>query len=182
MWSTNTAEPELLLTGIFSLQILKLSMIFQASGNPVSIHSQHTHTHRLKQCGSGRVCVAMAACCCSDVVERRSSLTRHQMCLRRDWPGGVTWEQSSQWGGKSTLCELKACQHCEQRRRGKEMQWWRGFLVLLFRQSHLYEVKSPQKHFGNSLFKVYFQGFLPVLQPSFITTLQSCRKTWKPII
>lgn len=79
------------------------------------------------------VCVAMAACCCSDVVERRSSLTRHQMCLLCDWPAGVTWELSSQWGRKSTFCELKACQHCEQRRRGKrdavmERAWW-GFLV-----------------------------------------------------
>lgn len=74
------------------------------------------------------VCVAMAACCCSDVVERRSSLTRHPMCLRCHWPAGVTWEQSSQSAGKSTLCELKACQHCEQRRRGKEMQWWRDWV------------------------------------------------------
>lgn len=48
-------------------------------------------------------------------MERRSSLTRHQMCLRCHWPAGVTWDQSSQWAGKSTLCELKACQHCEQR-------------------------------------------------------------------
>lgn len=50
---------------LFFLQIHKLSMIYQASGNSVSIHIQHTdkytqsvvpHTHTLTQCGSGRVC------------------------------------------------------------------------------------------------------------------------------
>ena len=83
------------------------------------------------------VCVAMAACCCSDVAERRSGLTRHPMCLPRDWPGGwVTLRRRSQSGGKSTLCELKACQRCAQRRRrgggGREEEdgcsegkaWW----------------------------------------------------------
>lgn len=87
----------------------------------------HTHAHRHTHWNSVvvAVCVAMAACCCSDVVEPCSCLTRHQMCLLCDWPAGVTWERSSQSGRKSTFCELKACQHCEQRR-GKEMQWWKG--------------------------------------------------------
>ena len=85
------------------------------------------------------VCVAMAACCCSDVAERRSRLTRHPMCLQRYWPGGwVTLRQHSQSGGKSTLCELKACQHCEQRRRRGEdgcsegKAWWCLYFFLLF--------------------------------------------------
>ena len=143
----------------------------------------HIHRHTHWNSVVVAVCVAMAACCCSDVVERRSSLTRHQMCLFCDRLAGVTWELSSQSGRKSTFCELKACQHCEQRRRGKrdavmERAWW-GFLVpFLDKNSRLLKTKKVQLRVRDSLCSSVPQS---LIQNTDIW-LQSCRKTWKPIL
>lgn len=123
------------LKNLFFLQIHKLSMIFQASGNPVSIHIHHTdkytqsdapHTHTLKQCGSGRVCChgsLLLQWCSGATLQPHTAPNVPELLLASRSHMGteqpIEWEEHFVW-----IESLSALRTKEERKR--EMQWWKG--------------------------------------------------------
>lgn len=88
------------------------------------------------------------------------------MCLYFHWLAGITWEQSIQSSGKSTLCELKACQHCEQR--GEKERWSDG--IRTFFQSKPQNKNRVYKQYSSQTQKRKHKG-MSIIRGSFVEIL-----------